>query len=1226
MAIIQLKPASYTITSNSRLDAKLYTGKANISVIKVLGPFRKGTLPGDNVPPNGQVNIKANTSGLLEIDYLPKENFVGEDSFEFTLEFSDGDKSYQIIDILVREKMTKPNTSEKYIDVFFDDVSQLRLIRNIDSKYKYSLDVPTSLTYSSTNKDFNISDKTLFHNIVNSYGSIINPITRTQIETYTKPITAENESNGTSIRVIPSVEFTITKDLTYFGNEYGLLRFKDFVNKQGGHTTDFEEIVYINWKLRSFDFEYDESEGEIDVPDFEEPSPPEFVYPEVKFPNTPSQIQTSQSKLKSGGDLLESTFAHNEIDIRGSNTIKVGKKVPKDAVNLAYYFNTTAGIEDTVSVIETNMNNVTLHYATEWVHKRDLKEKNEDLFPGYIEFEGEEGTELEGYWGILYREYVMWEEQTISDLDPQIKTVHQEYRGQKEDSKNNVPIIWNYKDGERHGKLELSNAITEGIDFFDDGFPRTYVTYARYEGLTTLSKTKYHGSAKYGGVVTKKDGMANIDPDQPKEIIMYPDDFGILYRESGDPLIDDDLFYITDKFMDGTPLYYKHKLKYRIYDSIGPDKYGVYNSTSVKLILENNFELDENKYKYKVCVEPTKWKNIYDAFIYTSFIPTPETPIYAMYDGMPEESYIGNEKINPLNAKVGEVEQLSIYAAIHKDDYIVDKQKHITKQSTITMKDIDVVKDERESIYIEYMVMADDMESAIFKCNVLNHIYAVSTEKDQFIDNEMIVSMKSTNGYMTSKDMFLKVCNQEQADAITDDTIFRIRFNTRDSQTFTNKEKVVMYTDPSGGGLIMARTYVDTGLPSEMADVTDVPRMNKKVTDNHIYQVKDGKIFKGYSVMCRNISQITIHPPVDNDQLKSWLPAVNYAYFNKAYERIDKTIQLIYSIPEFYNQLYGTYGRPYVDVKNEIPRNLGAGRVKTKRYPIYIEPDVGWSPKNIKARKVLPNGSKRQLTVKNYNFNYGIIEFEDKISDNDLIELDYTYEENYYHYRGYYEDGDASNKMIDINLNPSMYNTYTDNKHEIYDRENVYNLFNRTIHFFLKPMRIIDKSDGEILEDNYFTLYHRVDQPDAIGPFDLHVGRVFIRHHTSLKSTKLVDTRRRGGGILESMTDDLRRELEPESDYYLDIGTLDGTPFHENSVVVIKVDQRLLIEHGGNFSEHEVRDAIQKWAAYGMFPIIEFVRVLEDDELPQASLEINSQVENLSTFKPHISVDVIDEE
>lgn len=1226
MANINLQTQTYTIVQNSKIEGKLYSGSTNSIPQRIVGPYKKGTLSLDNVPPKGSITISKTTKGLIDFTYLAKENFLGDDSFEFILEYADGSRYYQIVNINIKEKSTNMFVSERYIDVYFDKLEQSNLVKNIETKYKNALEIPTSISYSSLKQDLIGIKKTSFHDLVNTYNSIIEPTTKTQIETRTTYTNYNNEANNKKIRALINIEIIINKNPLFFGNEYGVVKFKDFVNKIDGNNSDVEEHIYINWKLRPITYNYKNEAIDIVVPDFEELPKPNFIYPDVNFPEAPTQDSSlSPVSSKTGGNLLDGTKAHNELDSRGNNSIKVGKKVPQDAVNLAYYYNTTSNITDTMSVIETNMNNVELHYVEEWIHKRGLPKRDDDLFPEFIEFEGEKNTDLEGYAGTLYREYVMWEEQTIADLDPQIKVVHQEYRGLTKDDLDNIPIIWNFEDEDRQGKLERTNTVVEAIAF-NKGMPKTYTCYARFEGLTTKKTTRYHGSGKYGGLVTKIDGMANIDPEQPREIIMFPDDYGLLKRENGDPLLDDELFYITDKFKDDVPLYYKHRLKYRVYDSIGPDKYGVYKSNNLKLMLENNYNFDDDNNKWQVFLEPTNWNNIYDAYIYTSFIPSVEVPVYVVYDGMPNEAYVGGEKINPINTKVGITEKLSVYPAIHNSEYVVKRQESIAKQSTITMNEISVIADERTPIPIEFNIMADDMESPSFNVEVMNYKYAIYAEKDKFINEEMIASSKTAGGYMTAKDMFINSASQEQIEKITDDTIFRIRYDNFGGDTLFNKDKVIMYTDTSGCGLVMAMTYVDTGLPGEMADDSDTPRMNKNVPKGFIYKIENKKIYKGYSVMCRNINQITIHAPIENNPLKSWLPAINYSYFNKTYERIDKTIQLVYSVPEFYSQIYSDYCRPYVEVKNENPINLGNSRVKVSRYPIYIEPSIDWLPKNIEGRKVLPNGTKRKLTVKSYNFKYGIIEFEDKISYNDKIEIDYTYEEEFYHYRGYYLNSDPNSEMIKINLNPNMYNYYTDNKDEVFYNANVYNLFNRTIHFYLRPMRVIDKSNGSILEENKFTLYHRIDKQEAISPFDLHIGRIFIRHHTSLKSTKVIDTRKRGGGILESISDNLRRELEPESDDYLDIGTLDGKPYHENSVVIIKVDERMLTKNGGRFSEYQIKEAIQKWSAYGMFPIIEYVKVLYDEELPQSTLEISQQVENITRFKPYIETIVVEED
>ncbi|MGO0862318.1 hypothetical protein, partial [Clostridioides difficile] len=97
--------------------------------------------------------------------------------------------------------------------------------------------------------------------------------------------------------------------------------------------------------------------------------------------------------------------------------------------------------------------------------------------------------------------------------------------------------------------------------------------------------------------------------------------------------------------------------------------------------------------------------------------------------------------------------------------------------------------------------------------------------------------------------------------------------------------------------------------------------------------------------------------------------------------------------------------------------------------------------------------------------------------------------------------------------------------------------------------------------------------------------------------------------------------LEPESDYYLDIGTLDGKPYQENSVIIIRIDSKLLYKNGGRFSEEDIKKAVQKWAAYGSYPIIEFVDVISDDELPQISIEVSKNIDNQRHVRPSIWIE-----
>ena len=142
---------------------------------------------------------------------------------------------------------------------------------------------------------------------------------------------------------------------------------------------------------------------------------------------------------------------------------------------------------------------------------------------------------------------------------------------------------------------------------------------------------------------------------------------------------------------------------------------------------------------------------------------------------------------------------------------------------------------------------------------------------------------------------------------------------------------------------------------------------------------------------------------------------------------------------------------------------------------------------------------------------------------------------------------------------------------------------------------------------------------------DIMVGSVYIRQNTSLHSTILTDSRTRGGGILESMPDSLRHELEPESDYYLDIGYYDGKPYQENGVIIVRLDNRLLKEYGGRFTISDIELKVKRWLGVGIYPIIEFVDSYKKEDLPQYTLEIEDNYTNVIDIIPEIFLDCVND-
>ena len=1210
-----LDTKTYYINNKSKLISKTFSGSKETLPLSISGPIKLGTNKNDEIPIVGSVECDCNTIGEINIIYTPKDGFVGVDKFEYYVEFEDN--TYKIIFNINIYNNESNNCIEKFIEVYTneEDNFNITLTPSIDSFDIYA----TKSIVSFVDENLNWSYSSAYIDKLNNTSNITNTLTKTNLQLDAQYTTIGSNYDDVSLYYINNISLNFTKLHSFNKTEYVKVSFIDSCDTNYVSENDKKEVV--NYIIRCHNIDYcNTSQGSNNnLPQMNGFDKPSFIVGVAPTPNEIKQIETTKTLNDYRcGNLFENTYAHDEFDSRKSRVIKIGNNVPENGVNLCYYENKVANMDDIVSIVETDVDKVSVIHVEDWVHLRGLDHQNEELFPRYIEFIGESGSEFENYIGTLYKEYVVWEEEFILDTTPVHKTVYQEYRGLHTTNMRNIPIFWDYNDGSLVGKLELSHSIVDAIDYEHTNnysYPKTFSAYTKYEGLTYNNIVKYNGSAKYSGVITDKSVNSNVSPDVLNEVIMFPDESGKLYDINGNEFLHDDFFLITDKFVDGVPLYYKHKLKYRVYDAIGPNRFGVYENHSISLILNDGTVLDDDDYKWVVVAEKTSWENIYDIYVYTSFVPTYDMSIFVLYDGIMYEDYANKNYINPNNIIVGIKERLSSYEAISKKEYTISNIGNIEKQTSIAMNDVFIINDSREGINIKYQIIVDGKyESDTFEARLINYKYSISSEQYKYINNEQIISINSDNGFLSARDMFEKYNSQGNENKITSKSTFRIRLVDTDPETVRNKDKVVIYTDPNGSGLVIGITYENTGFNNNDTYTSDI------LPYFHTYKEKDGLIYKGYSVKCKNVNIITVSQPKSKSQFKKWLPAINYSYFVKKYERLDKTIDIIYSVPEYLSQVFSDDGPPYVSICDEEASIVCKNTIKTFRSPLYIKHDFNnWAPSNITVKKKLHNGDTILLNVKYYDYLNGIISTEENINSQDLILIDYEYEEQFYHYPGYYEDGDLKSKIIDINLNPLMYSKFTSMSDNILKDENVFDLFNKQIHFFLKPTRVIDTSSNTILEENKFALYHTIDSIKPIGNFDLHIGTIFVRHHTSLKSTCLIDSRIRGGGIIKSMSDALRKELEPESDFYLDIGTVDGQPYHENSVIIIKVDEKILSKNGGMFSEDDIHNAIKKWGSYGAYPIVRFVSTISDDDMPNNTMEIDTVFSNISDYKPVIS-------
>lgn len=102
------------------------------------------------------------------------------------------------------------------------------------------------------------------------------------------------------------------------------------------------------------------------------------------------------------------------------------------------------------------------------------------------------------------------------------------------------------------------------------------------------------------------------------------------------------------------------------------------------------------------------------------------------------------------------------------------------------------------------------------------------------------------------------------------------------------------------------------------------------------------------------------------------------------------------------------------------------------------------------------------------------------------------------------------------------------------------------------------------------------------------IAKLYVRPSSSKDMINLIDTRTRGGGI-KPIDDHIRMNYNPETQYFLDIGNIDGEPLQENAVIIIKVNKYLLKKYGGLLEELQIEEAIKKHKGVGILPVIQYV-------------------------------------
>ena len=989
--------------------------------------------------------------------------------------------------------------------------------------------------------------------------------------------------------------------------------------------------------------------------------------------------------------------------------------------------------------------------------------------------------------------------------------------------------------------------------------PIKWKAVATYVGTIKGGYIDYNGKAEYVGVATKKDDIGNINPIGNNVKFMYPDDNGLLYENINKPSscnLESEQFYITDVIQDGVPLFYSYRLKNLIYDPIGPDDFGMFQGDSIKLINSRNKPLP-TMMKYAVKLTPAKYRNTYYADVYTSFVVNGSNPIKCMY--------ISYDDSDDNKLKANTLEDIYVQPAFQRNvEYSVNNVDPIQRKNKITINNPLIINDSRKKVNFEYEIVlfndgVEKYKSKPINATAINHRYSLDKEKSNFIGRNYIVSPLSQSEYKTGYEILAADNTNFNSTGIF---VARLTDNPINNSV---KNVVNLFIEPDGNSVVSAEILTDTGFKDSSND----NKYTKRLTSPDKYVISDNKIRCAYAVKCIDCREIKVVHPKENSLLKNWYPGIQFGHASQVFGFRGVKKKYIYSMPEFNNQEYCSYGRPYVRVNEEKAEYINNYTIKLNRTPIYVRLNENKEPINLSIKIVDSLGNSKSIEPIGWYFEEGLVKLKNTISESDNIIVTYDYSENEYLYRGYYDD----DKFAEIDFNTNMYHRYLDIENTSKTTEKTSMLLNKTVYFFARPSMIIEDftGDGDIRYDekeatsyltsedhnsfpdmvsvseedysgeigkngepyliadgvtwrqnykgvilkpliaqasteivfaisrhsatrtnikelekrirklygnlkasgisdiklglcvfsdiykdisfnnskfttnidelisaitkelsitsntaskaftaikhiaesypfttsaknivlitsiaandnnvlynassicneklikvhnvcdtnDYYsrtivilsnettgssctitndewenlltiaigtvcnlgeiklvyknTIYHKIedDKPDI--KHDLYIGSTFVRHYTSLNAVELVDSRNLGGGLIEGISDDLRRELEPESDYYFDVGYWDGEPYSENAVIIIRLDKRLLVNNGGKFTENDIEVAVNKWVSAGTIPIIEYVNAENGKEELNNKLEVESVNINKISNKPQGTIKI----
>lgn len=288
-------------------------------------------------------------------------------------------------------------------------------------------------------------------------------------------------------------------------------------------------------------------------------------------------------------------------------------------------------------------------------------------------------------------------------------------------------------------------------------------------------------------------------------------------------------------------------------------------------------------------------------------------------------------------------------------------------------------------------------------------------------------------------------------------------------------------------------------------------------------------------------------------------------------------VQAFYAIPEASIGGYSLrYGPPNADIIDEEPIVVDDDVLQVRQAPILMVQHPTIYPNEADPVRPVVTLYKRATrnspwvkqpfsVFKDYNASTGELILRQRLTSDDagLLRVDYTTTRRHYRFK---RDGD----ML---LNLNSYSGHTRD------------LVGEAIYVYIVPHYVKDSS-GVVIPGSHqdrtlrVSLHPRVFDPlqPEYDPLAIQLGVVYISTALDIERLAILDTRRRGGGIVDSANVREVERLVNDSVAYWDMGYAAGSSYQKSGYIVIRLPDYLR----NHFTENEIIKVVKRNVGAGV--------------------------------------------